>query len=67
MNQVEQWFGTLQLNRLGSSDCAALQDLEAKILKYINHHNQHAGPYGWTTKSVAKVMAWAEREVKSAA
>lgn len=67
MNQVEQWFGTLQRKRLGISDFASLEDLEAKILKYIAHYNAHAEPYGWTTKSVTKVMAWAERELKVAA
>lgn len=67
MNQVEQWFGTLQRKRLGISDFSSLQDLEAKILKYIDHYNQYAEPPGWTTKSVAKVMAWAVREVKQAA
>jgi transposase len=64
MNQVEQWFGTLQRKRLAISDFASLADLEAKILKYIEHYNDHAQPYNWTTKSVTKVMAWAEREVK---
>lgn len=67
MNQVEQWFGTLQRKRLGISDFASLDDLESKILKYIEYYNQYAEPPGWTTKSVAKVMAWADRQMPQVA
>lgn len=65
MNQVEQWFGTLQRKRFGFSDFASRADLKTKILTFIDQYNPHAHPYGWTTKSVAKVMALVEYQLKA--
>jgi hypothetical protein len=31
--------------------------LRAKIAQFIQEWNQHAHPFNWSTKSVAKVMA----------
>lgn len=65
LNQVEQWFGVLQRKRFGISDFESLADLEMKILKFIEQYNEHAKPYGWTTKSVAKVMAAVDYQIKN--
>jgi transposase len=67
MNQVEQWFSILQRKRLRLADFADKVDLVAKILTFIDQHNEHAHPFNWTTKSAAKVMAWAERHLEKAA
>lgn len=67
INQVEEWFGTLQRKRFGISDFASLEDLESKILKFIEQYNQHAKPYGWTTKSASRVMAAVEHPMKAVA
>lgn len=67
MNQVEQWFSILQRKRLRLADFADKADLEAKILAFITQHNESARPFNWGTKSAAKVMAWAERQLKKAA
>ena len=61
MNQVEQWFSILQRKRLRIADFADKADLAVRILAFIAQHNEHAHPFNWTTRSVAKVMAWAER------
>jgi transposase len=67
MNQVEQWFSLLQRKRLRLADFADKADLTAKILAFIDQHNAYARPFNWGTKSVAKVMAWAERQLQKAA
>lgn len=60
MNQVEQWFGILQRKRLRIADFAGLDDLRDKLYAFITEWNQYAHPFQWTSKSVAKVMAYAE-------
>jgi hypothetical protein len=57
MNQVEQWFSILQRKRLRSVDFASKDYRHAKIRQFIHAWNQHAHPFTWSTKSVAKVMA----------
>lgn len=57
MNQVEQWFSILQRKRLRIVDFASKDHLRAKIDQFIQEWNQHAHPFNWSTKSVAKVMA----------
>jgi transposase len=57
MNQVEQWFSILQRKRLRIADVASKEHLQAKIGQFIREWNQHAHPFNWSTKSVAKVMA----------
>jgi transposase len=59
MNQVEQWFSILQRKRLRIADFASKEDLHAKLLQFINEWNEHAHPFNWSAKSVAKVMAGA--------
>jgi transposase len=62
LNQIEQWFSTLQFKRLRMPDFASLKDLEIKVLDFISQRNQYAHPYKWTKGSGAKVLA--KREVK---
>lgn len=62
MNQVEQWFSILQKKRLRIADFASKGALRERILAYIAQYNEHAHPFNWTTKSVAKVMAQCEAE-----
>jgi transposase len=59
MNQVEQWFSIFQRKRLRIADFASKDHLQAKIEQFIQEWNQHAHPFNWSTKSVAKVMAGA--------
>jgi transposase len=63
MNQIEQWFSILQRKRLRIVDFASKADLRAKLLAFIEQHNEDAHPFNWSSKSVAKVMAWAEKRV----
>jgi transposase len=57
MNQVEQWFSIFQRKRLRIADFESIEHLQAKIEQFIREWNQHAHPFNWSTKSVAKVMA----------
>jgi hypothetical protein len=57
MNQGEQWFSILQRKRLRIVDFESKDHLRAKIAQFIQEWNQHAHPFNWSTKSVAKVMA----------
>jgi transposase len=59
MNQVEQWFRILQRKRLRIVDFTSKDHLRAKLEQFIREWNQHAHPFNWTTKSVAKVLAQA--------
>lgn len=66
MNQIEQWFSILQRKRLKISDFASKADLRQKVLAFIEQWNEHAHPFNWTTKSVAKIMADAPQELLAA-
>ena len=57
MHQVEQWFSILQRKRLRIADFESKEHLHAKIGQFIHEWNQHAHPFNWSTKSVAKLMA----------
>ena len=57
MNQVEQWFSILQRKRLRIVDFESKDQLHTKLVQFIREWNQHAHPFNWSTKSVAKVMA----------
>jgi transposase len=57
MNQVEQWFSILQRKRLRIVDFPSKDHLRAKLEQFIQEWNQHAHPFNWSMKSVAKVMA----------
>ena len=60
MNQIEQWFSILQRKRLKIADFASKQDLQDKLHAFIAEWNQNAHPFNWTSKSVAKIMAYCE-------
>jgi transposase len=67
MNQVEQWFSSLQRKRLQIADFADKQQLAERLLAFVAEWNEHAHPFRWSTKSVAKVMAKCENPVAKAA
>ena len=66
MNQVEQWFSILQRKRFRIADFVSIDEMERKIMDFINEHNNQAHPFNWTTKSVTKVMAFVERYLQKA-
>lgn len=57
MNQVEQWFSILQRKRLTIADFADKAMLAERLMAFISEWNEHAHPFNWSTKSVARVMA----------
>ena len=57
MDQVEQWFSILQRKRLKVPNFQDLQDLERKILAFIDEWNEEAAPFNWTEKSFEKTLA----------
>jgi transposase len=66
MNQVEQWFSILQRKRFKIADFATIEDLRDKIYGFITQWNKRAHPFKWTTKSVAKIMAYADPHKEAA-
>jgi transposase len=67
MNQVEQWFSILQRKRLRFADFADLAHLAERLQAFVAEWNQHAHPFNWSSKSVAKVMAQCEGPLPMAA
>jgi hypothetical protein len=67
MNQVEQWFAILQRKRLRIADFVDKQHLSERLRAFVAEWNNHAHPFQWSTKSVAKVMAKCEQPVAKAA
>ena len=67
LNQVEQWFSILQRKRLRIADFADQQHLSQRLLAFVADWNDHAPPFQWSTKSVAKVMAKCESPMAKAA
>lgn len=63
MNQVEQWFGILQRKRLAIADFDDKAALAERLMVFVAQWNQHAHPFNWTTKSVAKIMAKCELKI----
>jgi len=59
MNPVEQWFSIFQRTRLRMVAVISQDDLRATLEQFICEWHQHAHPFNWSTKSVAKVMAQA--------
>ena len=53
----EAWFSILQRKRLAISDFADKAALAERLMAFVSHWNEHAHPFNWSTKSVAKVMA----------
>ena len=67
MHQVEQWFSILQRKRLRIADFADKQHLAERLVAFVAEWNEHAHPFQWSTKSVAKVMAQCENAMAKAA
>jgi hypothetical protein len=67
MNQIEQWFSILQRKRLTVPNFDDLQDLERKILSFIDEWNEEAEPFNWTEKSLEKTLAKVDAALKAAA
>ena len=67
MHQVEQWFSILQRTRLRIADFADKQPLAERLMAFVAEWNEHAHPFQWSTKSVAKVMAKCESTMAKAA
>jgi hypothetical protein len=47
----------LQRKRLQIADFADKHHLAERLLAFVAEWNEHAHPFQWSTKSVAKVMA----------
>jgi transposase len=67
MNQGEQWFSILQRKRLQIADFADKTHLAERLMAFVAEWNEHAHPFRWSTKSVAKVMAKCENPMAKAA
>lgn len=67
MNQIEQWFSILQRKRLVAPNFANLDDLQSKLLAFIDEWNQLAHPFNWTAQSFHKVLAKCDAELPVAA
>ena len=49
LNQIEIWFSTLAGKVIRRGDFCSVDDLEDKILEFIDYHNKYlARPYAWT-------------------
>ena len=57
MNQVEQWFSILQRKRLAIADFQDKAQLAERLHAFVREWNEHAHPFRWTKKSVAKIVA----------
>jgi hypothetical protein len=63
---VEQWFSVLQRKRLVAPNFANLQELEDKLLAFIDEWNQDAHPFRWTAKSFEKILAQCDSNLAAA-
>jgi hypothetical protein len=62
-----RWFSILQRKRLQIADFADKKHLVERLMALVTEWNEHAHPFRWSTKSVAKVMAKCENSVVKAA
>lgn len=60
MNQVEQWFSILQRKRLAIADFQDKAQLAERLHAFVAEWNEHAHPFEWSRKSVAKILAKCE-------
>ena len=67
MNQGEQWFSIVQRKRLRISDFVDVDHLAERLMAFVAEWNEHAHPFQWSTKSVAKVMAKCDSPMAKAA
>jgi len=49
LNQIEIWFGTLTRKVIRRGDFASVDDLDAKLIEFIQYYDEYlAHPYRWT-------------------
>ena len=54
LNQVEIWFGILSRKLINRGDFCSQEDLESKMIRFINYFNkQLAKPFKWTYKGMS--------------
>jgi len=66
-HQGEHWFSLLQRKRWPLADVADKHPWAERLMACVAEWNEHARPFRWSTKSVAKVMAKCENPVAKAA
>jgi hypothetical protein len=66
-NRCKQWFSILQRKRLQIADFVDKKHLAQRLMAFVAEWNEHAHPFQWSTKSVAKVMAKCESPLAKAA
>ena len=48
LNLIERWFRELTQKRLRRGTFTSVRELQAAILEYVEHHNDHAKGLNWT-------------------
>ena len=48
LNQVEMWFGILVRRVLKRGDFRSREELQARVLEFIDYFNKTAKPFKWT-------------------
>lgn len=48
LNQIEIWLSILVRKVLKRGSFRSIEDLEAKVLAFIDYYNQTANPFKWT-------------------
>jgi hypothetical protein len=56
MNQIEIWLSILVRKVLRRGSFKSVQDLEAKVLAFIDYYNQTARPFKWTYQGKPLIM-----------
>jgi transposase len=56
LNQVERFFALLTARRLKRGVHRSVEELEAAVLAYVEHHNAEPRPFRWT-KSADQILA----------
>jgi hypothetical protein len=64
MNQVEQWFSILQRKRLVAPNFADLEELESRLMAFIDEWNATAHPFRWTKRSFDKILAKVDQAIE---
>jgi transposase len=60
LNQVERFFALLTARRLKRGAHRSVEDLEAAVLAYVEHHNLQPGPFRWT-RTADEILAGVAR------
>ncbi|GHO97394.1 hypothetical protein KSF_112670 [Reticulibacter mediterranei] len=53
LNQIEIWLSILMRKVLKRGSFTSVEDLEAKVLAFIDYYNQTAKPFKWTSQGKA--------------